>query len=82
MDEELIEERQNYKKALLYGMLASIFGWVALETNILGIRMSKSALASYAEQSGIVVPLIIDFTLLGRQFLAIDGIGLFLFTSF
>jgi len=43
--------------------------------------MTKSALASYAEESGIVVPLIIDFTLLGRQFLTTDGIGIILLVT-
>ena len=43
---------------------------------IIGLRMSKSALASYAEQVGIVVPFTFDVFVLNREFLKTDAIGL------
>lgn len=41
----------------------------------LGLLMSKSALASYAEQVGVVVPFVFDALELGRPFLKTDWIA-------
>jgi len=43
---------------------------------IIGLRISKSALASYGEMTGICVPFLFDILYFGRKFLAIDAIGL------
>jgi hypothetical protein len=45
---------------------------------VIGLRISKSALASYAEQVGIVVPYTFDIFYFKRQFLLTDAIGLLL----
>ena len=42
---------------------------------IIGIRISKSAIASYGEMAGVTIPFMFDAFVLGRQFLTIDAIG-------
>jgi len=42
----------------------------------IGLRISKSAIASYGEMVGITVPFLFDGLFLGRKFLAIDALGL------
>ena len=69
------------KSAIMLAFLGCFFGWLALETNIFGLRISKSAIASYAEQIGIVVPLLFDTWVLGREVLQTDKIGLMLILS-
>ena len=59
-------------RALLFAGIGSIIGWLALESMIIGLRMSKSALASYAEQIGVIVPFCFDALALGRTFLKTD----------
>jgi hypothetical protein len=39
----------EYSKALLLAIVGCSIGWMALELMIIGLRISKSALASYAE---------------------------------
>jgi drug/metabolite transporter (DMT)-like permease len=39
----------EYQKAILLAVMGTIIGWIALELMIVGLRISKSALASYAE---------------------------------
>ena len=66
---------------MLLAFAAGFFGWLAVEAHVLGLRISKSAIASYAETIGIVVPLIFDTWYLGREVLKTDKIGLFLILS-
>ena len=67
--------------SVFYGILGGLFGWLAIECLILGARMSKSAIASYAEQIGFVPPFVFDFLVLKRKFLITDFIGLFILVS-
>jgi hypothetical protein len=43
---------------------------------VIGLNISKSALASYGEMMGITVPFIIDGFVFGRTFVSTDFIGL------
>jgi hypothetical protein len=65
-----------YRKALFLSFLGCIIGWFALEFMVIGLRISKSAIASYGEMVGITVPFLYDGLFLGRKFLAIDALGL------
>jgi len=49
---------------------------MALEFMVIGLGISKSALASYGEMAGITVPFTFDILVLNREFLATDGLGL------
>jgi hypothetical protein len=66
---------------VLFGIAGSVVGWMAIEFMILGARMSKSAIASYAEQTGLVPPFLFDYLVLDRKFLVTDGIGITLLVS-
>jgi len=65
-----------YRKALLLSLIGCVISWFALEFMVIGLRISKSALASYGEMVGITVPFLYDGLFMGRQFLAIDALGL------
>ena len=65
-----------YRKALLLSLCGCVLGWIALEFMVIGLQISKSAIASYGEMVGITVPFIFDGLFLGRQFLSIDALGL------
>lgn len=58
--------------------MASIFGWLGLELIVIGVNISKSAVASYGEMVGIVVPFLFDMAVLNRTFVTTDLIGLLL----
>uniref|UniRef100_A0A7S3FUH1 Uncharacterized protein n=1 Tax=Strombidium rassoulzadegani TaxID=1082188 RepID=A0A7S3FUH1_9SPIT len=73
---ELTMERERYKEAVMLACVGCVGGWIAIECMIMGLRISKSALASYAEQVGIVVPFTFDTFILQRDFLKTDGVGL------
>lgn len=47
--EPAIELTPLHREAITLAIIGTFFGWVALETMIIGLRMSKSALASYGE---------------------------------
>lgn len=64
-----------------YILVGSFFGWIALEFNINGTMVSKSALASYAEQFGIVIPFAVDVFYFERPLLHIDVLGLLLIVA-
>lgn len=49
IDSQLYVEDNDYKQAIGYAILGATSGWMAIETMIFGIRISKSAIASYAE---------------------------------
>lgn len=66
----------SYPTALLYAFIGSFFGYLAIEFMIIGCRITKSALATNAEQCGILLPFAFDVFYLGRQFLLTDGLGL------
>ena len=70
------DPNERWGLAAFYGLIGSICGWIALESLCTGLRISKSALASYAEQSGVLVPFTFDFLILHRPFLLTDGIGM------
>ena len=71
----------EYKTAVLLSAIGCCFGWMALEFMVIGLRISKSAIASYGEMAGITVPFLFDGFVLGRDFLTTDGIGLALIIS-
>ena len=50
----------DYQNAIILAIMGTTIGWIALELMIIGLRISKSALASYAEQVGIVCPFLFD----------------------
>jgi hypothetical protein len=58
--------------------MGSIFGWIGLEFIVIGVNISKSAIASYGEMIGIILPFVFDMTALGRKFVLTDLIGLIL----
>ena len=53
---------------------------MALEMMIVGLRMSKSALAQYGEQCGVVVTFLFDAVVFQRQWLRTDYIAVALIT--
>lgn len=61
--------------ALLLAFIGCVIGWLALEFMVIGLRMSKSALASYGEQVGVVVPFLFDYIAFCRPFLKTDWIA-------
>ena len=67
--------------ALLYAFLGCILGWIATELLTIGVKISKSALAAYAEQVGVVVPFCFDSLILGRLFLKTDLIAVVLIVT-
>lgn len=69
------------KEAITLAFIGTFFGWVALETMIIGLRMSKSALASYGEQCGVTVTFTFDALYFGREFLKTDWIAITLILS-
>ena len=69
---------QEYKQAILLSLVGCTFGWIALEFMIIGLRISKSAVASYGEMAGLTIPFLCDAFIFGRQFLAIDALGVVL----
>ena len=72
------EADRQYKQAIILSVCGCFFGWVALEFMIIGLRISKSAVASYGEMAGLTIPFIFDALVLGRKFLSIDAIGVLL----
>jgi drug/metabolite transporter (DMT)-like permease len=71
-------EDLKYRKAILLSFIGALCAWVAFEFMIIGLRISKSALASYGEMTGICVPFLFDIFYFVRKFLAIDALGLVL----
>jgi len=61
--------------ALGVALCGTTVGWLAVELIVIGLRMSKSALASYAEQCGVIVPFIFDAIALQRPFLKTDWVA-------
>ena len=49
LDNQETLKNQEYRSAVLLAFMGCFFGWLALEANIFGLRISKSAIASYAE---------------------------------
>jgi drug/metabolite transporter (DMT)-like permease len=68
-------ELSDPPQALLLAFIGCVIGWLALEVMVIGLRMSKSALASYGEQVGVVVPFLFDAIALCRPFLKTDWIA-------
>ena len=64
--------------AIKFGCIAGFFGWLGIDFMTIGVRISKSALAQYAEQTGIIFPFLFDIFFFGRKLLGTDAIGLFL----
>ena len=63
--------------AFAFGFIASLISWLAQECLVLGVTVSKSALATYGFQSGLVVPVVYDaFITKTHPLLFIDSIGL------
>lgn len=73
-----LKTTDKYPNALLMGFLGSIFGWLGLELVVIGVNISKSAVASYGEMVGIVLPFIFDMAVLDRTLVMTDLIGLVL----
>ena len=51
---------------------------MAVEFLVIGLQISKSAIASYGEMAGIIIPFCFDSFYFHRKFLLIDMIGLLL----
>jgi hypothetical protein len=45
----LEEERYRYSIGVILGICGSVGGYLAIECIVIGLRMTKSALASFAE---------------------------------
>lgn len=69
---------QDYTTAIQLSILGCFFGWIGLEFMVIGLNISKSALASYGEMAGITVPFIFDGLVMGREFVTTDFLGLLL----
>ena len=74
-DSDVSGVQKDPMNALVLAAIGCVLGWLALEVMVIGLRMSKSALASYAEQVGVVVPFCFDAIALGRPFLKTDWIA-------
>jgi drug/metabolite transporter (DMT)-like permease len=66
----------EYTTALLLAFGGAFFGWMGLELMVIGLNISKSALASYGEMMGITVPFIFDALVFDRTVVMTDMIGL------
>lgn len=65
--------------AFFFAFLAALTSWLAQECLVLGVTVSKSALATYGFQSGIVVPVVYDaFIAKTHPLYIVDSIGLLL----
>jgi len=71
-----LEVEDEYKTAIYLSLIGCFIGWMALEFMVIGLGITKSALASYGEMAGIVVPFTFDALVLNREFLFTDFIGL------
>mgnify|MGYP006114563743 CR=1 FL=1 len=69
-------EDLKYRNAIFLAFIGALCAWVAFECMIIGLQISKSALASYGEMTGITVPFLFDIFYFGRKFLTIDAMGL------
>lgn len=65
-----------YTMAIVFALIGSVIGWMALEFMVIGLGISKSALASYGEMTGVVVPVTFDCLFFGRELLTTDIIGI------
>ena len=63
---ETIDANEEYKYAVILALIGCFFGWLALESMVIGLKISKSAIASYGEMAGIVIPFIVDGFCFGR----------------
>jgi drug/metabolite transporter (DMT)-like permease len=59
-------ERADYFIGSVYLVMGCIMAWMAFEVMIRGVLISKSAIASYAEQIGVVVPFAYDTLVCSR----------------
>lgn len=73
-----MDSTSEYTQAIQLALIGSVIGWMAVEFIVVGLQMSKSAIASYGEMSGIIIPLLFDSFYFHRTFLSIDFIGLLL----
>ena len=71
-----LTNNDDYTTAIQLSFLGCVFGWVGLEFMVIGLGITKSALASYGEMSGIIVPFTFDVLVLNRSLVATDFIGL------
>lgn len=81
-----ISSMLGYKKespwdSIVFAICGSVMGWIAMELFVIGLRMSKSALASYADSCGILIPFMFDAIALKRPILKTDWIALTLIIS-
>lgn len=76
--EDPLQPTANPPFAILLAFIGCTIGWMAVEFMALGLLMSKSALASYAEQAGVIVPFCFDALALGRPFLKTDWLAVFI----
>ena len=75
------QEDVEYLTAIQYALIGSILGWIALEFMVIGARITKSALTSFAEMTGMAVPFVYDGLILGRRYMMIDVLGIILIIS-
>lgn len=57
---EQVPVDQKSLKAIQFGLIGGFFGWLGIDFMAIGVQMSKSALSSYAEQTGIILPFLFD----------------------
>ena len=53
--------------AFAYAFIGGFFSWLAQESLILGVLVSKSALGTYGFQSGILMPIFFDSAIAGTR---------------
>ena len=75
------EKKESPWDSIGFAICGSIMGWIAMELFVIGLRMSKSALASYADSCGILVPFMFDAIALKRPILKTDWIAITLIIS-
>ena len=65
----------DYIMGIGFAIIGGLMGFLAILSLTHGLAITKSALASYGEMSGIIVPFFVDCFYFDRQFLAIDAIA-------
>ena len=62
-------------KGVGFGVIAGIVSFAAVTCLVIGSHMTKSAIASYCEMCGLLVPFVFDALYFKRKVLYTDGIA-------
>jgi len=62
-------------------MIGGVFGYLAIEFMIIGLKISKSGMAMFAEQLGVLVPITFDVIFMGFPLFKTNLLGMTLIVS-